>query len=78
MKLEEIRNKNYLDPNKKYFGEISINNDNNESLSQDDFISNNKNNNNFRVSFGNNYNNFVTSSYDKNNTKSKNTNKKNI
>ena len=78
MKLEEIRNKNYLDPNKKYFGEISINNDNNESLSQDDFISNNKNNNNFRVSFGNNYNNFVTSSYDKNNTKTKNTNKKNI
>ena len=78
MKLEEIRNKNYLDPNKKYFGEISINNDNNESLSQDDFISNNKNNNNFRVSFGNNYNNFVTSSYNKNNTKTKNTNKKNI
>ena len=52
MKLEDIRNKNYLNPNKKYFGDNSISD---ESESNDN-SSENKNNKNLRFTFGNNNN----------------------
>ena len=52
MKLEDIRNKNYLNPNKKYFGDNSISD---ESESNDN-SSENKNNKNLIFTFGNNNN----------------------
>ena len=61
MKLEDIKNKNYLNPNKKYLGDISISN---ESQSQEtNSFSNSKSNiKNFRISFGNNSNNVFLNS----------------
>ena len=50
MKLEDLKNKNYLNPNKKYLGDITISN---ETQSQENSFSNNKNNKNLRISFGN-------------------------
>ena len=58
MKLEDIRNKNYLNPNKKYLGDVSISD---ESESQHDNITENKNTKNLRVSFRNNNNNLLFS-----------------
>ena len=58
MKLEDIKNKNYLNPNKKYLGDVSISD---ESESQHDNITENKNNKNLRVSFRNNNNTFLFS-----------------
>ena len=68
MKLEDIKNKNYLNPNKKYLGDVSISD---ESESQHDNITENKNNKNLRVSFRNNNNNLLFS-----NTSDKSSNKK--
>ena len=52
MKLEDIKNKNYLNPNKKYIGDNSISD---ESESNDN-SSEKKNNNNLKFTFGNNNN----------------------
>ena len=52
MKLEDIKNKNYLNPNKKYIGDNSIS----DESELNDNSSENKNNNNLRFTFGNNNN----------------------
>ena len=71
MKMEDLKNKNYLNPNKKYLGEISISDVN---QSQDNSIGNNKNNtsnSNLRITFGNSSNNFFLNNSEKNNIKNK-------
>ena len=65
MKLEDIRNKNYLNPNKKYFGDNSISD---ESESNDN-SSENKNNKNLRFTFGNNNNLLSSNISDKSSSK---------
>ena len=65
MKLEDIRNKNYLNPNKKYFGDNSIYD---ESESNDN-SSENKNNKNLRFTFGNNNNLLSSNISDKSSSK---------
>ena len=65
MKLEDIRNKNYLNPNKKYFGNNSISD---ESESNDN-SSENKNNKNLRFTFGNNNNLLSSNISDKSSSK---------
>ena len=65
MKLENIRNKNYLNPNKKYFGDNSISD---ESESNDN-SSENKNNKNLRFTFGNNNNLLSSNISDKSSSK---------
>ena len=65
MKLENIRNKNYLNPNKKYFGDNSIYD---ESESNDN-SSENKNNKNLRFTFGNNNNLLSSNISDKSSSK---------
>ena len=74
MKLQDLKNKNYLNPNKKYLGDISISN---ETQSSDNSFSNNKNNKNLRCTFGNSSNNFFSSNNinsDKSNQKNKSKN----
>ena len=65
MKLEDIRNKNYLNPNKKYFGDNSISD---ESESNDN-SSENKNNKNLIFTFGNNNNLLSSNISDKSSSK---------
>ena len=65
MKLEDIRNKNYLNPNKKYFGDNSISD---ESESNDNSPEN-KNNKNLRFTFGNNNNLLSSNISDKSSSK---------
>ena len=65
MKLEDIRNKNYLNPNKKYFGDNSISD---ESESNDN-SSENKNKKNLRFTFGNNNNLLYSNISDKSSSK---------
>ena len=65
MKLEDIRNKNYLNPNKKYFGDNSISD---ESESNDN-SSENKNHKNLRFTFGNNNNLLSSNISDKSSSK---------
>ena len=65
MKLEDIRNKNYLNPNKKYFGDNYISD---ESESNDN-SSENKNNKNLRFTFGNNNNLLSSNISDKSSSK---------
>ena len=65
MKLEDIRNKNYLNPNKKNFGDNSIS-DKSES---NDNLSENKNNKNLRFTFGNNNNLLSSNISDKSSSK---------
>ena len=65
MKLEDIRNKNYLNPNKKYFGDNSIS-DESESNNNS---SENKNNKNLRFTFGNNNNLLSSNISDKSSSK---------
>ena len=65
MRLEDIRNKNYLNPNKKYFGDNSISD---ESESNDN-SSENKNNKNLRFTFGNNNNLLSSNISDKSSSK---------
>lgn len=78
MKLEDLKNKNYLNPNKKYLGNITISN---ETQSEENSFSNNKNNKNLRVTFGNSSNNYFmsnNSNSNKNNQKNKYKNNKTI
>jgi hypothetical protein len=78
MKIEDIKNKNYLNPNKKYLGDITISN---ETQSQDNSFNKSKNSNfkNFRISFGNNSNNiFLSNNSEKTDTVSKYLNSKKI
>ena len=65
MKLEDIKNKNYLNPNKKYLGDNSISD---ESESNDN-SSENKNNKNLRFTFGNNNNLLSSNISDKSSSK---------
>ena len=68
MKIEDWKNKNFLNPNKKYLGDISISND---TDSHDNIFNNKSNNQNLRITFGNSNNKFIsTNNSDKNNTKS--------
>jgi len=68
MKIEDWKNKNFLNPNKKYLGDISISND---TDSHDNIFNNKSNNKNLRITFGNSNNKFISSNNsDKNNTKS--------
>jgi len=70
MKMEDLKNKNYLNPNKKYLGDITISN---ETQSEENSFSNNKNNKNLRVTFGNSSNNYFMN----NNSNSNKSNQKN-
>ena len=70
MKMEDLKNKNYLNPNKKYLGDITISN---ENQSEENSFSNNKNNKNLRVTFGNSSNNYFMN----NNSNSNKSNQKN-
>ena len=67
MKMEDIKNKNYLNPNQKYLGDISISS---ETESQDN-SSDNKNNKNLRLTFGNNKTNFINSNISDKNSSTK-------
>ena len=70
MKIEDLKNKNFLNPNKKYLGDISISNET-DSQDNNSFI-NKTNNKNLRISFGNSNNRFISSNNsNKNNIKSK-------
>ena len=70
MKMEDLKHKNYLNPNKKYLGEVLISS---SSESQDNSFSNNKNNTNnnkhLRITFGNSSNNYFKNSSEPNNFK---------
>ena len=70
MKMEDLKNKNYLNPNKKYLGDITISN---ETQSEENSFSNTKNNKNLRVTFGNSSNNYFMN----NNSNSNKSNQKN-
>ena len=65
MKLEDIRNKNYLNPNKKYFGDNSISDESESNANS----SENKNSKNLRFTFGNNNNLLSSNISDKSSSK---------
>ena len=75
MKIKDLKNKIYLNPNSKYLGDVSISD---ENQSEENSFSNNNNNNtssannkNLRLTFGNNSKNFfVNNSNSEKNTKS--------
>ena len=76
MKIKDLKNKIYLNPNSKYLGDVSISD---ENQSEENSFSNNNNNNNtssannknLKLTFGNNSKNFfVNNSNSEKNTKS--------
>ena len=75
MKIKDLKNKIYLNPNSKYLGDVSISD---ENQSEENSFSHNNNNNtssannkNLRLTFGNNSKNFfVNNSNSEKNTKS--------
>ena len=67
MKIEDLKNKNFLNPNKKYLGDISISNET-DSQDNNSFV-NKSNNKNLRITFGNSNTKFISSNNSVKNSK---------